>query len=125
MADKALFPISAHQENKSSRRSRRKARKRAVAIIPTDTAIRKYEPPMVYIPESEPINVNIFTCPLSGKLFVEPVVAADGFTYERSYIQDWLSNHNVSPITLEILCSNILISNNIMLPILKYIRQRM
>ena len=29
----------------------------------------------------------------------DPVIAADGHTYERSAIQQWLQNHTFSPIT--------------------------
>ena len=30
-------------------------------------------------------------CPLSGQVMLEPVVAADGVTYERRAISDWLA----------------------------------
>lgn len=33
-------------------------------------------------------------CPLTGSIFVEPVVAADGNTYEREALFDHLNNHN-------------------------------
>ena len=37
------------------------------------------------VPESE----NPFECPLTKKVFVDPVVARDGHTYERQAILDW------------------------------------
>lgn len=30
---------------------------------------------------------------------MDPVIAADGFTYERSAIEDWLSRKGTSPMT--------------------------
>uniref|UniRef100_A0A7S2W1H5 U-box domain-containing protein n=1 Tax=Rhizochromulina marina TaxID=1034831 RepID=A0A7S2W1H5_9STRA len=40
-----------------------------------------------------------FLCPLTLEIFVEPVVAADGFTYERGAIQIWFEAHDRSPVT--------------------------
>ena len=31
--------------------------------------------------------------------FQDPVIAADGHSYERSAIEEWLSHHNTSPLT--------------------------
>jgi chemotaxis protein histidine kinase CheA len=38
-------------------------------------------------------------CPITRAPFVDPVVAADGHTYERSAIVNWLNTHNSSPVT--------------------------
>jgi len=32
-------------------------------------------------------------------MFSDPVVAADGHTYEREAIEGWLENHDTSPMT--------------------------
>ncbi len=32
-------------------------------------------------------------------LMVEPVIAADGHTYEKAAIQTWLQQHTISPVT--------------------------
>lgn len=37
-----------------------------------------------------------FVCPLSKELFKDPVVAADGHTYERAHIEDWLHKQHKS-----------------------------
>ena len=39
-------------------------------------------------------------CPITGQLFNDPVVAIDGYTYERSAIEQWLRARCVSPVTL-------------------------
>lgn len=33
------------------------------------------------------------------EMFEDPVVAADGYTYERTAIQEWLQRRNTSPYT--------------------------
>lgn len=45
------------------------------------------------------------------EVFVDPVIAADGFTYERSAIEDWLSRKMTSPMTNEKLAHSMLIPN--------------
>lgn len=40
-------------------------------------------------------------CPVSLLLFVEPVLASDGFMYEKASLQGLLRNHMVSPMTRE------------------------
>ncbi|KAI3423884.1 hypothetical protein D9Q98_009718 [Chlorella vulgaris] len=58
--------------------------------------------------------VPAFTCPLTGHLFVNPVVAADGITYEKEVITDWLFRHNkeVSPVTGKQLAHRLLLPND-------------
>lgn len=40
-----------------------------------------------------------YWCPITGEVMDDPVIAADGYTYERSAIEDWLSRSKESPIT--------------------------
>lgn len=40
-----------------------------------------------------------FMCPLTGGMMTDPVVAADGVTYERAAINEWLQQRDVSPVT--------------------------
>ena len=40
-------------------------------------------------------------CAISKEPMVDPVVAEDGFTYERSQIEEWLKNSGTSPKTRE------------------------
>lgn len=47
-------------------------------------------------------NTNIpaeFICPISQNIMRDPVLVADGYSYERSEIERWLSNHDTSPMT--------------------------
>jgi hypothetical protein len=40
-----------------------------------------------------------FYCPITQDIMQNPVVAADGHTYERVALEVWLVNHNTSPMT--------------------------
>ena len=48
-------------------------------------------------------------CPITLQLFVDPVKAADGYIYERVAITQWISLHQTSPFTRQILQINELI----------------
>ncbi len=53
----------------------------------------------------------IIICPLEGKLMEEPVIAADGYTYEREAIEAWFKNTSISPMTNKSVPSRTLIPN--------------
>ena len=44
-----------------------------------------------------------FICPIMQDIFHDPVVTADGATYEREAIEQWLRSHDTSPLTNEAL----------------------
>lgn len=51
-------------------------------------------------------------CPITHEFLRDPVVAADGYTYENSAISEWLANGNISsPMTNEQLAHKELIPN--------------
>ena len=52
-----------------------------------------------------------FYCPISHCLMLEPVIDREGNTYERTSIEQWLTNHNTSPITRNSLNANHLAVN--------------
>ncbi len=51
-------------------------------------------------------------CPLTGQVMREPVVAADGHTYERAAMESHLLESGISPVTQEKLPSKMLFANN-------------
>jgi len=55
-----------------------------------------------------------FYCPITNMLFVDPVVATDGNTYERGAIEIWLKEHDKSPLTNEKLMNKMLTPNTIL-----------
>jgi ankyrin repeat protein len=52
-----------------------------------------------------------YLCPISGQIMVDPVTTADGNTYEREKIEEWLKTKDTSPLTNEILRHKELTSN--------------
>ena len=46
---------------------------------------------------------NDFQCPITTQVMYEPMMAADGESYEKEYIEAWLVTRNTSPLTNELL----------------------
>ena len=47
--------------------------------------------------EAEPPDGLV--CPITDELMLDPVLCADGHSYERASIREWLENHDTSPLT--------------------------
>ena len=45
------------------------------------------------------LSMTSVLCPITLEVFIDPVVAADGHTYERGAIQEWFKTSNMSPVT--------------------------
>jgi hypothetical protein len=52
-----------------------------------------------------------YICPISKDIMKDPVSTCDGYTYERTEIEKWLSQNNTSPLTNETLDNKKLITN--------------
>ncbi|KAK9827654.1 hypothetical protein WJX81_004095 [Elliptochloris bilobata] len=55
--------------------------------------------------------IDCLACPITHEVLREPVVAADGWTYERSAIEMWLQSHDTSPMTNDRMPDKVLIPN--------------
>jgi hypothetical protein len=44
-----------------------------------------------------------YLCPITNELMDDPVVAADGHSYEREAIETWFRGHNTSPMTNQVI----------------------
>eukprot|EP00199_Chlamydomonas_sp_CCMP681_P000709 CAMPEP_0119106372 /NCGR_PEP_ID=MMETSP1180-20130426/4076_1 /TAXON_ID=3052 ORGANISM="Chlamydomonas cf sp, Strain CCMP681" /NCGR_SAMPLE_ID=MMETSP1180 /ASSEMBLY_ACC=CAM_ASM_000741 /LENGTH=475 /DNA_ID=CAMNT_0007091691 /DNA_START=54 /DNA_END=1482 /DNA_ORIENTATION=- len=55
---------------------------------------------------------QLYLCPITQDLMVDPVIAADGYSYERSAIEKWLATHNTSPLSNQPLPHKNLTTNN-------------
>ena len=55
-----------------------------------------------------------YICPISCEIMTDPVICADGFTYDRASIVAWLRTHSTSPMTNVTLPNKSLISNMVM-----------
>ena len=40
-----------------------------------------------------------FLCPITQELMVDPIMCADGHSYDRRSIEEWLKSHDSSPVT--------------------------
>ena len=40
-----------------------------------------------------------YVCPITAEIMTDPVTTADGFTYERTAISEWLRTKDTSPAT--------------------------
>jgi hypothetical protein len=52
-----------------------------------------------------------FSCPITGDIMLDPVIAADGHSYDRVAIMEQLQHSNLSPMTSVLLNPMILIPN--------------
>lgn len=53
-----------------------------------------------------------FLCPLTMEVMLDPVLDAEGNTYERAAVLEWLQQHRTSPISRQPLSERMLIPNN-------------
>ena len=51
------------------------------------------------IPAQMEYNFDSYRCPISKMIMLDPVIAADGCTYERDMIETWFDTNKKSPIT--------------------------
>ncbi|XP_064471946.1 WD repeat, SAM and U-box domain-containing protein 1-like [Ornithodoros turicata] len=64
------------------------------------------------LPDDDGTLPEEFYCPITQELMKDPVVAADGYTYERTAIMQWLeSGKDTSPMTNETLEHTVVIPN--------------
>jgi len=54
-----------------------------------------------------------FFCPITGEMFIDPVMTVDGHTYEKLAIEMWLQNHDTSPLTNMKLYAKTLLPNQV------------
>ncbi|CAF1657039.1 unnamed protein product [Didymodactylos carnosus] len=64
------------------------------------------------VKDNEQIMTNLI-CPLTERVFDDPVTAGDGQTYERAAIIEWLNLYHCSPSTGEAMDSNLINNDQI------------
>ncbi|KAL9183065.1 LOW QUALITY PROTEIN: hypothetical protein ACHAXT_004852 [Thalassiosira profunda] len=69
------------------------------ALPPQPSAMSEFDPPR----DDRKALPGMPSCPITGMPMIEPVVAADGHTYERHAIARWLHTSDKSPLTGEVL----------------------
>jgi len=87
----------------------RKAVAEAVSLALSQASL----PKPTHHPQLVPVVVPVdFLCPITYELMREPVLVADGSTYEREAIEHWLKTHSTSPVTNERLAHTMIVPNN-------------
>lgn len=64
-------------------------------------------------------SFSVFMCPITHDVMTDPVVAADGYTYERSAIARWFETSRKSPVTGQSLPHTDLVANHSVRTLLK------
>lgn len=67
---------------------------------------------------------NQFLCPISIQVMVDPVVALDGHTYERTNIVNWFKTKKTSPMTREAMKTNLVPNQAIKSQIMDYLDRK-
>ena len=57
--------------------------------------------------------VHEFVCYITRDIMVDPVIAEDGHSYERSAIERWYEEHTTSPLTSENIDTNLFPNHNL------------
>ena len=71
-----------------------------------------------YIFDSEDMRKSL-SCPISWNIFIDPVIASDGHTYERENIEGWFLKSDKSPMSGSLVYSKELYTNYLMKLIIK------
>mmetsp|Transcript_19498 Transcript_19498/g.35364 ORF Transcript_19498/g.35364 Transcript_19498/m.35364 type:complete len:500 (+) Transcript_19498:106-1605(+) len=64
-------------------------------------------------------SFSIFTCPITHDVMTDPVVCADGYTYERVAIARWFETSRMSPVTGQTLPHTDMVPNHSVRTLLK------
>jgi len=65
-----------------------------------------------------------FICPITLKIFNDPVIAQDGITYEIEAIIQWINQHGTSPLRKIPIYIQQLTSNNTIKDAIKTLKQQ-
>eukprot|EP00803_Ostreobium_quekettii_P006880 evm.model.scf_64.7 EVM.evm.TU.scf_64.7 scf_64:63979-68538(-) len=65
---------------------------------------------------------DLVLCPITQEVMTDPVIAADGHTYEKAAILSWFSKHTTSPMTNEELPSLNVIPNQTVVQLISNLR---
>ena len=68
-------------------------------IFSKNSSLNSHAPPAIISTSSSQQEMRNLVCPITGEIFEDPVIASDGYTYERSAILDWVSVYHSSPKT--------------------------
>lgn len=82
------IPSWFHRAASLQKKRRRKRMKKKMRVLSESSAVPSPER-AVPLQSSPPAGREEYCCPLTLQLFEDPVVAADGHTYDREAIEQW------------------------------------
>ena len=68
-----------------------------------------------------PTISETFLCKINHTIMFEPVVAEDGFTYEKQAIEQWLAINNTSPTTREIIGNKLIPNRDVKAAVMEFL----
>ncbi len=83
-------------------------------VLPTDQDVPNY---------AQVLKMAI-TCPLAQEVMSEPVILADGYSYEKKVIEEWLKRSHLSPVTGEGLANSEMVENCVLVKLAQIYRRR-
>ncbi|CAF1545946.1 unnamed protein product [Rotaria sp. Silwood1] len=92
--DESSFSFGPAQNLLTRKEADKKVKPKLVSPSPTTGTMKPLQQPIDAI-------LSFLTCSLTQAIVKDPVVAADGFTYERTAIEKWLQSNDRSPMTNE------------------------
>jgi len=117
-AENLMYTGMLMQHEKTCEMFKNKLTKRELKLKKENKALKQ---------EAENLYMRDFSdllCPISNLKFVDPVVAADGHTYERVAIKQWFDKGDLrSPMTNELLCHTALIPNHTLKKVIDSLKQ--
>lgn len=81
-----------------------------LAILPLSPPLHPHPSQAALKCPASTVNAQTFSC-LMQVMMVDPVIAGDGHTYERTAFQDWLQHYAMSPVDKKPLKHTRLVTN--------------
>ena len=101
------------QPNKTELDRRKRARLQLIepALLTDDESSSSNADDLSTAPSTTSIP-RAFQCPITREVMLDPVLDAEGNTYERSALLTWLSDHHTSPVSRQPLSARTVTPNN-------------
>jgi hypothetical protein len=100
-----LSSISLDFESRDSPESLELSNANSTSVSPRKDPASSFSPTFLNSLNSSEKLVDVpdkFKCPISKQILTDPVVASDGFTYERAHLERWIEEKgSISPMTNE------------------------
>jgi len=101
---------SRRKESVNSTSSPRSRKSKVPPVIPEGKVLKREKDDKKVL-KREKDDSNDFSCPITKEIMTDPVLAPDGYSYERESIVMWLSQNGTSPVTRQTMTVEELVDN--------------